>query len=307
MAIALELADALQGDGGKRPWVHLAAIESCWGFIPLYWEALHIELHGTPAVERFPASLPPYTSAGQDAMVALLHVEATYVDAVDDGKEPKFPHLLMAGQDLYRAVPSSPQDEWNSDWTGSSLNLADETQQIAEILIAAGWAGSDGAEKSASLPYDQAIALHRAAARSCTEHRALRLRFVPQPRPHDAPILPYTAHVEGFDSIAAVAVSADSLVITLASLYEYSVSRGFICEFERLREDVRLLTVTVLYGGAALGGVMEDGSSFEWQWSTVLKVCEPAFAEFGDLEMPRRRILDRWRGAGALRRVRSGV
>ena len=284
-----------------------------WRLTPLRWEALHIELYGHPAAERFPAHLGPDTSAGHAAMIACLNVEAAYLDAVDEGKKPKFPHLLLAGDDVYRAtVMPEPEDGWDSDWAGSSVALLEEAEQIAEILDAAGAADrlqvNDAAELRepvASSAYAQAIVLKDTCAVSMSEHRALRLRFIADDRLPDAPIFPYTASIEGFNAISDVHIDAgsDSLMVTFESRYSYLISRAFICEFEQIDAQTRLLDVTIIYDGAAICGLMEDGSSFEWQWSLILKICEPAFVEFGDIPDARRRIVDKWRGVGALRRV----
>lgn len=184
-------------------------------------------------------------------------------------------------------------ERWDCPWFGAVASLAEESRQLGHIL-------------RPSLPYQQATALHEAAALAAAEHRALRLRFVPQERPADAPVLPYTASVEGFSKVIDVKIVDDAVVMTMASLYEYSADRGFICEFEGFDGAARLREAIILYDGAAIRGQMDDGSSFEWQWSLILKICEPLFAEFGELEAPRRRILDKWRGVGALRRIRQG-
>lgn len=285
MAIAFDIAT-------EDAWSQHSLLEDRWGLIPLYWEALHVELYGAPAEKRFPASLPPYSVEGEAAMMSYLAVHVTYEDAVDDGAGPKFPHLLLSTESVYLAAAVAPED-WDRPWFGAVATLANETRRLLDILRGLG---------PASLPYQQASTLHEAAARAAAERRALRLRFVPGERLADAPVLPYTASVEGFDRVIDVKIAHDAVVMTMASLYEYSADRGFICEFEGFDGEARLHEATILYDGAVIRGEMDDGSSFEWQWSLILKICEPLFAEFGDLEAPRRRILDKWRGVGALRR-----
>jgi len=280
--------------------------------IPLYWEAVHIDVYGQPAAHRFPVELTPYSAAGDAAMIGWLDASATYADVVSEGHSPNFPNLLLSTENVYTAICQPAPDLSCERRTGSAINLLAEMEQLIDLLDAAGLANTIATESAvvvpnpaASSPYYQAVVLRDACTLAKLQRRALRMDFTVLPRPIDAPIFTYTASVEGFHVIeqASIDMATDALVVTFASGYVYSLSRRVICEVESLDANTRFLEVRTVHDGAGALVVMEDGSSFEWMWSQILKICEPAFIEFGDMEPSKRELLQMWLLSGALRRV----
>jgi hypothetical protein len=212
----------------------------------------------------------PSSPQGDAAFIRFLDLHTRYADRAESGDRLQFSALLLSVDNVFRAgAPQQQPYEYGKGDGASSVDLFHESAQLAEELRLR--------EKPAyRVAYRQAVVVRESCRAAIALGYDLRLRFVADPRPVDAPIYEYAAGVEGFGTIETVRLDEErqSILVWLASTYLYSMSGIALSATDGVPPSARIVAATREGDGGFMRVTYDTGVVSDWPCHRILAVCE---------------------------------